>query len=158
MTCIYVRFNNLKRTGQLRNVWVEFGFGAVCMGKVFEIWGLILISWKKTFFSSFVKETERCCCCGWWYQLSFNWGPIPKIEVSRLWATIIIDPAEWFQRIILSTVVNTQDNCNISESASQLTSGYWHVAPLIAAHCAKPPDAGRAEEWGDLQRPPCLLR
>ena len=29
MTCIYVRFNNLKRTGQLRNVWVEFGFGAV---------------------------------------------------------------------------------------------------------------------------------
>ena len=31
MTCIYVRFNNLKRTGQLRNVWVEFGFGTVCM-------------------------------------------------------------------------------------------------------------------------------
>ena len=30
MTCIYVRFNNLKRTGQLRNVWVEFGFGTVC--------------------------------------------------------------------------------------------------------------------------------
>ena len=32
MTCIYVRYNNLKRTGQLRNVWVEFGFGAVCSG------------------------------------------------------------------------------------------------------------------------------
>ena len=62
------------------------------------------------------------------------------------------------ERIILSTVVNTQDDYNVSESASQLTSGYWHVAPLIAAHCAKPPDAGRAEEWGDLQRPPCLLR
>ena len=62
------------------------------------------------------------------------------------------------ERIILSTVVNTQDDYNVSESASQLTSGYWHVAPLIAAHCAKPPDAGRAEEWGDLHRPPCLLR
>ena len=62
------------------------------------------------------------------------------------------------ERIILSTVVNTQDDYNVSESASQLTSEYWHVAPLIAAHCAKPPDAGRAEEWGDLQRPPCLLR
>ena len=62
------------------------------------------------------------------------------------------------ERIILSTVVNTQDDYNVSESASQLTSGYWHVAPLIAAHCAKPPDAGRAEEWEDLQRPPCLLR
>ena len=32
MTCIYVRFNNLKRTGQLRNVWVEFGFGTVWGG------------------------------------------------------------------------------------------------------------------------------
>ena len=30
MTCIYVRYNNLKKTGQLRNVWVEFGFGTVC--------------------------------------------------------------------------------------------------------------------------------
>ena len=27
MTCTYVRYNNLKKTGQLRNVWVEFGFG-----------------------------------------------------------------------------------------------------------------------------------
>ena len=34
------------------------------------------------------------------------------------------------ERIILSTVVNTQDDYNVSESASQLTSGYWHVAPL----------------------------
>ena len=34
------------------------------------------------------------------------------------------------ERIILYTVVNTQDDYNVSESASQLTSGYWHVAPL----------------------------
>ena len=32
------------------------------------------------------------------------------------------------ERIILSTVVNTQDDYNVSENASQLTSGYWHVA------------------------------
>ena len=32
MTCTYVRYNNLKKTGQLRNVWVEFGFGTVCLG------------------------------------------------------------------------------------------------------------------------------
>ena len=30
MTCTYVRYNNLKKTGQLRNVRVEFGFGTVC--------------------------------------------------------------------------------------------------------------------------------
>ena len=34
MTCIYVRYNNLKRTGQFRNVWVEFGFGTVCLQTV----------------------------------------------------------------------------------------------------------------------------
>ena len=30
ITYIYMRNDNLKKTGQLRNIWVEFGFGTVC--------------------------------------------------------------------------------------------------------------------------------
>ena len=57
MTCIYVRFNNLKRTGQLRNVWVEFGFGAVwcsCRWSAqnrWRFWADLTFCWHRPYLS-----------------------------------------------------------------------------------------------------------
>ena len=56
MTCIYVRYNNLKRTGQLRNVWVEFGFGTVWGG------GDICVTVFLCYCVSLCCKWKKFCC------------------------------------------------------------------------------------------------
>ena len=43
MTCLYVRYNNLKKTGQLLKFWVEFGFGTVCEESAYKPFWLFFL-------------------------------------------------------------------------------------------------------------------